>query len=88
MERARNAFARVAQDISAFEPVTMIARPEDAKEAERMCGRDIEIMPMPIDDSWMRDTGPIFLTRGEGLASGTHGHALGLQRLGREVSSL
>lgn len=66
MARARAATAEVARAIAAFEPVTMLARPEDAGEAERQCGREAEIFPLPIDDSWVRDTGPIFVARGAG----------------------
>jgi agmatine deiminase len=63
MGRAKGAYARVAQAISAFEPVAMLARPQDAREAERVCGREVEIMGVPLDDSWVRDTGPIFVAR-------------------------
>lgn len=65
MSRARTAYVRVAQAIAAFEPVTMLARPEDAKETERLCGKDIEVLPIPLDDSWVRDSGPIFVARGK-----------------------
>jgi agmatine deiminase len=75
MGRAKGAYARVAQAIAAFEPVTMLARPEDAKEAERACGREVEVLAMPLDDSWARDTGPIFVARmqnGVREIAGTH----------------
>ncbi|MFO1186806.1 MAG: agmatine deiminase family protein [Alphaproteobacteria bacterium] len=64
MSRARAAYAEVARAIAAFEPVMMLVHPDDAKEAERLCGKDVEIVPLPIDDSWVRDTGPIFVARG------------------------
>ena len=59
--RARQAYGRVARAISGFEPVVMVARPEDAREAALVCGGEIEVMPLPIDDSWMRDSGPVFV---------------------------
>jgi agmatine deiminase len=63
MGRARMAYAQVARAIATFEPVTMLARPQDAKEAERLCGKAVEILSVPLDDSWVRDTGPIFVAR-------------------------
>ena len=64
--RARIAYARVARAIVPFEPVVVVARPEDAREAELACGRDVEIMPLPLNDSWIRDNGPVFVVDGNG----------------------
>jgi agmatine deiminase len=61
MRGARQDYARVAQAIAAFEPVTMIADPGEATEAGRMCGSSVKVVPMPIDDSWLRDTAPTFI---------------------------
>src|SRR3954451_15706231 len=55
-------YAIVASAVAAFEAVLMIA-PEGARaEVRRMCGRGVEALELPIDDSWMRDSGPIFVT--------------------------
>lgn len=59
---ARRAHAVVAKTISGFEPVTMIVNDHDVVEATAMCGEDIEIVVLPIDDSWFRDTGPVYVT--------------------------
>lgn len=67
---ARAAFAAVAREIATFEPVTMIARPEHAANARRQCGPSVEVVELPLDDSWTRDTGPTFLTDGEGELAG------------------
>lgn len=67
---AREAYAEVAQTISRFEPVVMVARPEDAGEAEQLCGPEIEIMTLPIFDSWMRDMGPSFVVDRSGSVAG------------------
>ena len=61
LQAARESFARVAQEIAAFEPVVMVCRPEDVAEASLACGSGIEVLPIMIDDSWVRDTGPSFL---------------------------
>jgi agmatine deiminase len=70
MPEARRAHASVARTISGFEPVVMIAAPADAEDASRMCGETVEVIALPIDDSWFRDTGPIYVTDGR-LREGT-----------------
>ncbi len=61
MGRARAEWAEVTRAIARFEPVTVIARPEDVREAEALCGAAVEVMALPLDDSWIRDNGPIFV---------------------------
>lgn len=61
MAEAKVAHAAVARTISGYEPVTMIARDGDAAEAESLCGSDVEVIALDIDDSWFRDTGPIYV---------------------------
>src|SRR4051812_15809508 len=54
--------AGVANAIAAFEPVTMIARDAaDAAEARAALDGDVEVVRKPVDDSWLRDSGPIFV---------------------------
>ncbi|MER5731212.1 agmatine deiminase family protein [Streptomyces sp. NPDC002138] len=61
-EAAKHEYAAVARAIAAFEPVIMVAAPGRAEEARAFCGDDpaIEIIELPIDDSWLRDSGPVF----------------------------
>ncbi len=61
LEEARDAHAELARSIARFEPVTMIARPEQAADAAARCGSSVEVVAIPIDDSWLRDTGPIYV---------------------------
>lgn len=70
MPEARRAHATVARTISGFEPVTMIANAEHVEEALRLCGSTVDVVSMPIDDSWFRDSGPIYVTDG-GRREGT-----------------
>jgi len=61
---ARRAHAAVARTISGYEPVTMIANDAQVEEATDLCGPGVEVVGLPIDDSWFRDTGPIYVTEG------------------------
>jgi len=64
---AMASYAAVAHAIARFEPVLMLARPGEGGVARSYCGNDdIEVVEMPIDDSWLRDSGPIFLTHPDG----------------------
>jgi agmatine deiminase len=42
----------------------MVCNPDDAREVRDRCGSAVEALEIPIDDSWMRDNGPIFVTDG------------------------
>ncbi|MBB6173799.1 agmatine deiminase [Nocardiopsis mwathae] len=59
--------ARIARAIADFEPVTMLARPEQADDARRACGSGVEVLPLPVDDLWVRDSGPTFVHGSDGL---------------------
>ncbi len=69
-QKTKQAYVNVAHAIRRFEPVSMLVCPEDETEARSMLGADIDIVPMKIDDSWMRDTGPCFLLNDEGKLAG------------------
>jgi agmatine deiminase len=58
--------AAVADAVSAFEPVLMLVRAEQLGEARRMLPSRIELLEARLDDSWMRDNGPIFVRDPEG----------------------
>lgn len=62
---ARRAYARLAHAIGEFEPVTMVVAPRHEKTARRMLSASVEILPLPLDDAWMRDSGPTYLVHRE-----------------------
>jgi agmatine deiminase len=64
MPAAEDAHARVAATIARFEPVTMIADLGAGERAATACGDGVDVVELPIDDSWFRDTGPIYVTDG------------------------
>lgn len=66
--RAQADQAAVANAIAAFEPVLMAADPRHAAEARRLCSAAVEVVELPLDDSWARDSGPIFVRDGEARA--------------------
>ena len=71
IEEARRSHAEVIGAIAAFEPVLLVVHPDQADRARRKVTADgVEILAVPIDDSWLRDSGPIFVTDGEGGRSG------------------
>lgn len=55
--------AGVARAVAAHEPVTMLARPEQRAQAAEACGGGVEVLPMPVDDLWTRDTAPTYVIR-------------------------
>jgi agmatine deiminase len=62
LPQARADYAAVANAVAAFEPVTMIANPgADAADARAACSLAVEIVELPLDDSWLRDSGPIYV---------------------------
>jgi agmatine deiminase len=63
---AEAAHAEVARTIAAYEPVTMIAPPGAGAKAQERCGGGVDVIELPIDDSWFRDTGPIYVVSGDG----------------------
>jgi agmatine deiminase len=63
---AMASYTAVAHAIAHYEPVVMLARPGEAAVARSYLGRDVEVVELPIDDSWLRDSGPIFVTRPDG----------------------
>ncbi|GGT19376.1 agmatine/peptidylarginine deiminase [Nonomuraea spiralis] len=70
LEAARAEYAAVARAIAEFEPVTMVAAPGQGGTAERCCGLGVTVVEAPIDDSWLRDSGPIFVLGPDGSRAG------------------
>jgi len=61
-EPAKRNYAEFARAIVRFEPVLMVANPGDGRQAAGMCGAGVDVIELPIDDSWLRDNGPVFVT--------------------------
>ena len=61
--RAVAEYRALIEAIARFEPVTVIADPALAGEARRACGgcAGVDVLELPIDDAWIRDSGPIYV---------------------------
>ncbi|MEV4737690.1 MULTISPECIES: agmatine deiminase family protein [unclassified Microbacterium] len=55
----------VAHAVAEFEPVTMLVDPSEIDRARRMLGGGVEIVEAPVDEFWMRDSGPTFVVDDE-----------------------
>ncbi|MFM8354132.1 MAG: agmatine/peptidylarginine deiminase [Gammaproteobacteria bacterium] len=60
------AWAAVAHAVADWVPVTMIVDPTETARARHMLSRGIEIIEQPIDDFWLRDSGPTFVHTADG----------------------
>ena len=69
-EDALREYAAVAAAIAAFEPVVMVVAPGAGAEAAQRMGEAIDVIELPLDDSWLRDSGPIFVRDGQGRCAG------------------
>lgn len=65
-ERVERELDQVIRAIAEDEPVTLLTPPDLAGAARlRGFGPEVEIMPAPVDDVWMRDIAPVFAKRGD-----------------------
>ncbi len=72
LEEARDDWAATARAVAAFEPLVMVCAEGEAADARRRCGADVEALELPIDDSWLRDNGPIFVRNERGEVALVH----------------
>lgn len=70
LKPVREQLAGIARAIAAFEPVRMLVRAQDHDQAARLCGDRVQLLEQPVDDLWMRDTGPVFVRDAAGQWAG------------------
>lgn len=64
---AQQTYAAVAHAVARFERVTVLARPGEGAEALSSCGSEgVDVVELPLDDSWIRDSGPNVVSRPDG----------------------
>ena len=59
--KSKAAYAQVIKAINRFEPVTVLATPASIHEAREALGNNLSFVEVELDDSWIRDNGPIFV---------------------------
>ncbi|KJS54933.1 peptidyl-arginine deiminase [Streptomyces rubellomurinus subsp. indigoferus] len=57
----RKDIASIARAIGGREPVVLLVRPGQEDSARDACGSDVELLSVPVDDLWARDTVPVFV---------------------------
>ncbi|NVK23196.1 MAG: agmatine deiminase family protein [Kangiellaceae bacterium] len=69
LDKAQQAFANVANAIAEYEPLNMLVKPEHIETARKKLSSTIKLIETNIDDSWTRDTAPIWIEEdGKALA--------------------
>ena len=63
---ARSTWANVAHAVAEFAPVVMVVDPADTEIAAKYLDGRIEIRTAELNDAWMRDIGPTFVTNEAG----------------------
>ncbi len=56
----------IAKTIARHEPVSMLVRQKDYALAKKLVGSSVRLIISPLDDLWMRDTGPVFVVNEQG----------------------
>ncbi len=70
LPQVRSDLATIAVTIARFEPVSMLVRPDEMDLARGLIGAaNVELIAAPVDDLWVRDTGPVFV-KGDGSWGG------------------
>ena len=70
LDKGRIAWSNVANTISKFEKLKMIVHPNDRASANELLDGNIDILELPINDAWCRDSGAIFLLDEDGKLGG------------------
>nr|BEK70103.1 agmatine deiminase family protein [Kitasatospora purpeofusca] len=60
----RKDIAEVARAVGEREPLVLLVRPGQESSARNACGSDVELLTVPVDDLWARDTVPVFVEEG------------------------
>ncbi|AGI69380.1 porphyromonas-type peptidyl-arginine deiminase family protein [Octadecabacter antarcticus 307] len=72
LDMTQQTIADIANTIADFEPVTMLAHPDDHAGARRKLSSNVELWDIPTEDLWCRDAGPIFVIDGNGAIAVSH----------------
>lgn len=65
-ESLQEALGRLAAAIAENEPVSMAAAADQHALARRLCGPKVDLVDIPTDDMWARDSAPVFVRGADG----------------------
>lgn len=66
-------YKELVKAIADFESVTVIVNPENIEQLkETFQNPNIELLPIPHNDAWLRDNGPTFIVNDEGKTAGVN----------------
>ncbi len=65
-EELQLSFGRLAAAIAEFEPVSMLADVSLHPLVRQLCGPNVELVDIPTEDMWSRDSGPVFVCNDNG----------------------
>lgn len=68
-ESVQETLGRLAAAIAENEPVSMAAPVDQHALAARLCGPKVQLVDIPTDDMWARDSGPVFVRRADNIAA-------------------
>jgi agmatine deiminase len=74
LKMTQQTIADIANAISEFEPVTMLAAAKDHANARKKLSANVELWDILTEDLWCRDSGPIFVKDDAGQLAVTHIH--------------
>ncbi len=74
LARVQASVALIANTISRYEPVTMLAAVKHHVAARKMLSADVELWDIATDDLWCRDSGPTFIKNKQGTLAVAHIH--------------
>ena len=62
--------ATIALTVAKYEPVSMLVRQSDLPRAQQLTEDKVDLIVCPLDDLWVRDTGPVFVVTEHGGKAG------------------
>ena len=74
LPEVRRNLATIAKTIAKYEPVSMLVRADELELARALVGPSVELIVAPLDDLWMRDTGPVFVVNEQGQKAAINFH--------------
>ncbi len=68
-ESVQRAWCKVANAVSEHEPLNMLCHPDDVAAARKYLSGAVSIIPVPLNDAWLRDIGPTFIIEDQTLTA-------------------